>query len=207
MSWTSWWGPILDGEVVLPAAEQLDPFIDADDIADVAVAALTDDRHIGETYELTSPRLMTFAEAVGEIAAATGRRIHYVSVSVEEYAAGAAELGVPEEFVEFLTYLFGDVLGGNAYVTDDVQRALGRRAPRLQPTTSATRSPPGSGPHPPRPGGLNTGIRRSRRRRAHVVAGRPRDRTIGTTRTGTMRPRPTARPAPTTPGPRLPVAG
>ena len=119
-------GPILDGEVVLPAAEQLDPFIDADDIADVAVAALTNDRHIGETYELTSPRLMTFADAVGEIAAASGRRIHYVPVSVEEYAAEAAELGVPGEFVEFLTYLFGEVLGNNAYVTDDVQRALGR---------------------------------------------------------------------------------
>jgi uncharacterized protein YbjT (DUF2867 family) len=119
-------GPILDGEVILPAAEQLDPLIDADDIADVAVAALTNDRHIGETYELTSPRLMTFADAVGEIAAATGRRINYVPVSVEEYAAGAAELGVPEEFVGFLTYLFGEVLGNNAYVTDDVQRALGR---------------------------------------------------------------------------------
>jgi uncharacterized protein YbjT (DUF2867 family) len=121
-------GPILDGEVALPAADdQLDPLIDADDIADVAVAALTDDRHIGETYELTSPRLMTFADAVGEIAAATGRRIDYVPVSVEEYAAGAAELGVPEEFVGFLTYLFGEVLGNNAYVTDDVQRALGRQ--------------------------------------------------------------------------------
>ena len=120
-------GPILDGEVVLPAADdQLDPLIDADDIADVAVAALTDDRHIGETYELTSPRLMTFRDAVGEIAAVSGRRIEYVPVSVEEYAAGAAELGVPEEFVGFLTYLFGEVLGNNAYVTDDVQRALGR---------------------------------------------------------------------------------
>ena len=73
-----------------PAADQLEPFIDADDIADVAVAALTDDRHIGEVYELTSPRLLTFAEAVGEIAAASGRRIDYVPVSVEEYAAGAA---------------------------------------------------------------------------------------------------------------------
>ena len=143
-------GPILDGEVVLPAAEQLDPFIDADDIADVAVAALTDDRHIGETYELTSPRLMTFPDAVGEIAAASGRRIHYVPVSVEEYAAGAAELGVPEEFVEFLAYLFGEVLGNNAYVTDD---ASGRSAasPGTSPTTPATPPPPapgtwGSGP-------------------------------------------------------------
>jgi uncharacterized protein YbjT (DUF2867 family) len=64
--------PILRGEVVLPAGDQLEPFVDADDIADVAVAALTDDRHIGELYELTSPRLLTFGEAVGEIARATG---------------------------------------------------------------------------------------------------------------------------------------
>jgi uncharacterized protein YbjT (DUF2867 family) len=120
-------GPILDGEVVLPTADQLEPFIDADDIADVAAAALTDDRHIGETYELTSPRLMTFPDAVDEIAAASGRQIIYVPVSVEEYAAGAADHGVPEEFVGFLTYLFSDVLGHNAYLTDGVERALGRQ--------------------------------------------------------------------------------
>ncbi|HET6832651.1 MAG TPA: NAD(P)H-binding protein [Acidimicrobiales bacterium] len=120
-------GPILDGEVVLPARDELEPFVDADDIADVAVAALTDDRHIGEVYELTSPRLLTFADAVGEIAAASGRQIDYVPVSVEEYAAGAAEHGVPQEFVGFLTYLFSEVLGHNAYLTDGVQRALGRQ--------------------------------------------------------------------------------
>ena len=117
---------IIGGEVVLPASDQVEPFIDADDIADVAVAALTDDRHIGEVYELTSPRLLSFPEAVTEIAEATGREIRYVPVSVEEYAAGAAEHGVPPEFVGFLTYLFSDVLGNNAYLTDGVQRALGR---------------------------------------------------------------------------------
>jgi uncharacterized protein YbjT (DUF2867 family) len=119
-------GPILDGEVVLPAADQLEPFVDADDIADVAVAALTDDRHIGEVYELTSPRLLTFPDAVSEIARVTGREIRYMPISVEEYAAGAAAQGVPAEFVGFLTYLFGEVLGHNAYLTDGVQRALGR---------------------------------------------------------------------------------
>jgi uncharacterized protein YbjT (DUF2867 family) len=119
--------PILGGEVMLPATDQqFEPFIDADDIADVAVAALTDDRHIGELYELTSPRLMTFPSAVAEIAEAAGREIRFVPVSVDEYAAGAAEHGVPPEFVGFLTYLFSDVLGKLAYVTDGVQRALGR---------------------------------------------------------------------------------
>jgi uncharacterized protein YbjT (DUF2867 family) len=118
---------VLAGEVVVPAGEdKREPFVDADDIADVAVAALTDDRHIGELYELTSPRLMNFPEAVDEIARATGREIRYVEVSLEEYAAAAADVGVPPEFVGFLTYLFGEVLGKLDYLTDGVQRALGR---------------------------------------------------------------------------------
>jgi uncharacterized protein YbjT (DUF2867 family) len=117
---------ILAGEVVLPAGDEPEPFVDADDIADVAVAALTEDGHVGELYELTSPRLMTFEQALGEISRATGRDIRYVPISVEEYTAGAADHGVPPEFVGFLTYLFSDVLGRNAYLTDGVQRALGR---------------------------------------------------------------------------------
>ncbi len=119
--------PVRAGEVVLPAHEgQLEPFVDADDIADVAVAALTEPGHAGQVYELTSPELLSFPEAVAEIAKANGRDITYVQVSVQEYAAGAAEHGIPGEFVDFLTYLFSDVVGGGAFVTDGVQRALGR---------------------------------------------------------------------------------
>ena len=115
------------GEVVLPADDgQLDPFVDADDIADVAVAALTEPGHAGQVYELTSPRLLSLPEAVAEIAKASGRDITFVPVSVEDYAAGAAEHGAPAELVEFLTYLFSDVLGKLAYVTNTVQRVLGR---------------------------------------------------------------------------------
>jgi uncharacterized protein YbjT (DUF2867 family) len=115
------------GEVVLPAdAGQLDPLVDADDIADVAVAALTEPGHAGQVYELTGPRLLSFPEAVAEIAQASRRDIAYVPVSVSDYAAGAAEHAVPAELIAYLTYLFGDVLGNNAHVTDGVQRALGR---------------------------------------------------------------------------------
>ena len=78
---------VLGGEVALPAGDIAEPFVDADDIADVAVAALTDERHVGQLYELTGPRLLTFAEAVAEIARATGRDIRYVPVSIEEHAA------------------------------------------------------------------------------------------------------------------------
>jgi uncharacterized protein YbjT (DUF2867 family) len=118
---------VLSGVVALPAADVPEPFVDADDIADVAVAALTEDGHVGRLYELTGPRLLTFAEAVDEIAQATGREIRYVPVSVAEHAAAAAEHGVPAEVVDLLTYLFSEVLDGrNARLADGVQRALGR---------------------------------------------------------------------------------
>jgi uncharacterized protein YbjT (DUF2867 family) len=115
------------GEVVLPHAAVPEPFVDVEDIADVAATALSEDGHVGKVYELTGPRLLTFEEAVGEIAAATGREIRYVPVSIEEYAAAAREHGVPEDVVGFLMYLFGEVLDGrNASLTDGVQRAVGR---------------------------------------------------------------------------------
>jgi uncharacterized protein YbjT (DUF2867 family) len=118
---------VLGGEVALPAGDVPEPFVDAEDIADVAVAALTEERHAGQLYELTGPRLLTFEEAVGEIARAAGREIRYVQISVEEYAAVLAEYEVPAEFVELLTYVFGEVLDGrNAHLTDGVRRALGR---------------------------------------------------------------------------------
>jgi uncharacterized protein YbjT (DUF2867 family) len=121
---------ILAGAIAIPAGDTPEPFVDADDIADVAVAALTDDKHVGQLYELTGPRLLTFAEAAKEISNATGRDIPYVPVSLEEHAAVATEQGVPVEVIDLLTYLFSEVLDGrNAHVTDGVQRALGR-APR-----------------------------------------------------------------------------
>ena len=119
--------PILAGVVALPSGNVPEPFVDAGDIADVAVAALTEDGHAGEIYELTSPRLLTMEEAVSEISRATGRQIRFFPVTLEEYEAVLAEGDVPPEFLSFLTYLFGEVLDGrNAYLTDGVQRALGR---------------------------------------------------------------------------------
>ena len=118
---------VLSGAVALPGGDTPEPFVDADDIADVAVAALTDDRHVGEVYELTGPGLLTFAQAVDEISRASGREIAYVPVSVAEHEAFCREHGVPDEVVELLTYLFTTVFDGrNAHVTDGVRRALGR---------------------------------------------------------------------------------
>lgn len=123
-------GPIMDGEVALPVGDVGEPFIDVDDIADVAVAALTEDGHTGQVYEVTGPRLLTFADAVAEIARASGREITFVQVPLEAYSAVLAEHGVPAEVIDLLSFLFGEVLDGrNAHVCDGVRRALGR-APR-----------------------------------------------------------------------------
>ena len=122
--------PLLDGELALPPGEVPEPFVDVEDIAEVAVAALTQDGHAGELYELTGPRLLSFAEAVAEIGRACGRTLRYVAISEEDFAAGLAEQRVPGDIAALLRYLFGEVLDGrNAWLADGVQRALGR-APR-----------------------------------------------------------------------------
>ena len=118
---------VLSGEIRLPAGHVPTPFLDADDIVDVAVAALTDDRHVGQLYELTGPRSLTMAQAAAEIAEAAGREVRYVPVSLEQHAAEAAEHGVPGEVIDLLTYLFSEAVDGrNASTTDGVRRALGR---------------------------------------------------------------------------------
>lgn len=122
--------PIIEGHVALMAGNVGEPFIDVDDIADVAVAALTEDGHVGQIYELTGPRLITFKEAIAEISKATGRPIVYEQVSAAQYKAMLVEYQIPDAFIWLVTYLFTEVLDGrNESLSDGVQRALGR-APR-----------------------------------------------------------------------------
>lgn len=121
---------LLNGQVYLPPGEIPEPFIDAEDIADAAVAALTQPGHSNTLYELSGPRLMTFAQAVGEIALASGREIHYQQVPVADYVGYLREAQLPAEMVTLLEYLFSTVLDGrNASVTEGIQQSLGR-APR-----------------------------------------------------------------------------
>lgn len=119
--------PVRSGEVALPAGSITEPFVDCEDIAEVATAALLDDRHAGETYELTGPRLLSFAEATAEIGAACGRDLTYVEISVDDYAAGAAAAGAPDGEIALIRMLFTELLDGrNESLADGVQRALGR---------------------------------------------------------------------------------
>ena len=115
------------GELALPVGDVPEPFVDAEDIADVAVAALTEDGHAGRTYELTGPRAITFDEAVRTIAAAAERDIRLVRIGHDALQAGLTEEGVPAEAAELIGFLFREVLDGrNARPADGVRQALGR---------------------------------------------------------------------------------
>ncbi|MFD7618644.1 NmrA family NAD(P)-binding protein [Streptomyces sp. NPDC059802] len=115
--------PVLAGELALPTAEAVEPFVDADDIADVVTAALTDDKHIGRTYELSGPRSLSFRDVAAELSQVTGREITYIPVTLDDYRAVLRENGLPVEFAD----LFGLILDGrNARVVHGVEEALGR---------------------------------------------------------------------------------
>ncbi|MYV54583.1 NmrA family NAD(P)-binding protein [Streptomyces sp. SID3212] len=117
--------PVLSGELALPTGDAVEPFTDADDIADVVTAALTDPKHIGKTYELSGPRLLSFQDVAEELSKATGREITYIPVALDDYRAVLAENGLPVEFAD----LFGLILDGrNAHVVNGVEEALGRKA-------------------------------------------------------------------------------
>ena len=121
--------PVLAGVVALPTADLPEPFVDLEDLADVAVEMLSRHHVADTTLELTGPRLLTFAEAAAELSKVTGRRIDVVSVPPAEFVAGAVAAGVPPEDAAALADLFVEVLDGrNASVSGDVERVLGRPA-------------------------------------------------------------------------------
>ena len=117
------------GQITLPAGDTPEPFVDADDIAEVAVAALTQPGHDGEIYEVTGPRLMTFRDVAAALSEAAGRTIDFVAIPHAAFLEGAKAEGAPADVVWLMDYLFTTVFDGrNAHVCDGVQRALGRPA-------------------------------------------------------------------------------
>jgi uncharacterized protein YbjT (DUF2867 family) len=139
------------GVLALPAGEVGEPFVDADDLADVAVAALLAPDAPNRVHEVTGPRLLTFAEVAAELSAAAGHEVVYQPVSREEFVGGMVAEGVPADVAGAYGDLFGEVLDGrNASVTDGVGVALGR-PPRDFATYAAAAaatgvwSPAGSG--------------------------------------------------------------
>ncbi|MFE5855578.1 NAD(P)H-binding protein [Streptomyces sp. NPDC056500] len=120
---------VAQGAIAFPGGQTPEPFIDVDDLADVVVAALTEDGHLGQTYEITGPRLLTFGQAATDLGAALGREVKYLPVSGNEFAALLQQVGFPEPDAAWLAALCTMLMGGhNASTTDTVREVLGRDA-------------------------------------------------------------------------------
>lgn len=122
---------VMAGALALPVGDGLEPFVDVDDIADVAVAALTGDGHAGQTYELTGPSALSFGDAVGLIAGATGRTITFTDVPVDTFVERAVARGMSSEAAAHAAALFTVVrhdTDQSSRPADGVRRALGRDA-------------------------------------------------------------------------------
>jgi uncharacterized protein YbjT (DUF2867 family) len=113
--------PDAEGRIRLPAGDGRVPFIDAEDIAAVAAAALTQDGHEGQVYELAGPELLDHHEAAAALGAT------YEDVPPEAWQAAVQEAGMPAEYAAVLAMLFSFIRDGyEARPSDGVQRALGR---------------------------------------------------------------------------------
>lgn len=126
-------GPVRRGRLRLPAPDIPEAFVDLDDVADVAVLALTGSNPEDDTYELSGPELLTFAQAAEILAEACGRPVAFESVDVPTFVEDLAQDGVPPQEAEPLAYLFTDILDGrNASLSDGIQGLLRRQPSSLQ---------------------------------------------------------------------------
>ncbi len=120
---------ILNGELALPAGDIVEPFIDIDDIAEVAVATLTRPELRNRVFEVSGPRAMTFAECVAAISEATGYPVKYTQIPIEDFVDGLRVQGAPEPLLWLMRELFTVVFDGrNSSPTGGVEEALGRPA-------------------------------------------------------------------------------
>ncbi|WP_428522170.1 NAD(P)H-binding protein [Roseibium sp.] len=118
--------PVMAGVLPMPGGDIREPIVDVDDIAAVAVAALTEDGHDGELYEVTGPRLLSFADMAQELSTAIGRTVQHLPISFEEFHAEVARSS-GEMIAGVITEIARETLDGrNAHLADGVQRALGR---------------------------------------------------------------------------------
>ncbi|QRV22780.1 NAD(P)H-binding protein [Marinomonas foliarum] len=127
------------GELLLPEPKADEPFIDVNDIADVAVAALTQPSLRNQLFEVTGPELLSFAYCVKAIGTASNRNIAFQTTPVEAYIQRAKSQGLPDDIAWLLNELFENVLDGrNESTTNTVENVLGRPARRFEDYVART---------------------------------------------------------------------
>lgn len=103
------------------------PFVDARDIADVAVAALTGDGHAGKHYELRGLSSVSLPEAARIIGTHTGRTIEPIDLNDAEYETYLRRIGYDDENVHGVLFFARVTRDGELdYLSTGYRDALGR---------------------------------------------------------------------------------
>ena len=121
--------PVIDGAITVPTRGGTEAFVDAADIAAVAVETLVDpDAHAGAQYAPTGPQSLTVSEVADVIASVIGRPITYNDIDPEAWIGGAIAAGfVPADYAVMLRWLTGTIISGNgSRPNDDIQKVTGR---------------------------------------------------------------------------------
>ncbi len=119
--------PVVGDMIRLPVGDGGIGFVDARDIAAVAVEALTTRGHEGKAYELTGPEALSHSDVADQLSAATGRSIIYENISPETYEQEKVSQGWSRASIDTMLALFADIRAGiDSVVTDTVESVTGR---------------------------------------------------------------------------------
>ncbi len=126
-----WWAPSIKAEGVVRSAtgDGKIPFIHSDDMADVAIKALTVSEYIGQSLAITGPEALSYADMTAKIGAAIGRPLRFQPISDEEQRRMMIDSGDPAKVVTAHLSIYRAIREGRlAAATDTVERVLGRTA-------------------------------------------------------------------------------
>ncbi|WP_298014196.1 SDR family oxidoreductase [uncultured Aquabacterium sp.] len=125
-----WKAGIDHGQIALPAGTGKSSFIDVRDIAESAAVALTTDRFDGQSFNLTGPEAVSYADAAQLLSEVAGKPVRYVPIDDSAFVEALTGAGVARDYADFLASIFHPVREGwTAAVTDHVQTLTGH-APR-----------------------------------------------------------------------------
>lgn len=119
------------GEIVSATGEGRVGFVAADDIADVAVAALTDPVPHNTDHIITGPEALSYDDVAAILGEVTGRPIRHRSVSTTELARRWTDRGMPPAFARLLTDLDAAIAAGAEDRTTPVVAEVTGHEPRL----------------------------------------------------------------------------
>ena len=123
--------PLIDGAITVPTGGAAEAFVDAVDIAAVAVETLANPgAHAGAIYAPTGPQALTVDEVAAIIAETTGQPVRHNDIEPDAWIAGAVAAGfVPADYAVMLRWLTGTIIAGKgARPNDDIEKVTGRPA-------------------------------------------------------------------------------